>query len=232
MISQPIIQQVAFLSLLQLLAFTRSNVHKSDKIQSPASRQETEVLPNWSFCRPLSLVLQNIFNWDIPKPPACVFMKQERYLQPQYLLCTAVMGGSYGLRAQSVKQVFIFVCAADLDVRSWVCCKGVKGVEFLNPDLFYYGWWKFFLNSQSWFLKFSIFAEPNQDNDMHIKIFPHMIEHLGNSLPHSNQDAERFTSVAHWSSPASFPRTLSLYIGPGEREGFVLGKRECAGCQI
>lgn len=38
-----------------------------------------------------------------------------------------------------MKQSFIFVSAADLDVQSWVCCKGVKGVEFLNPDMFYCG---------------------------------------------------------------------------------------------
>lgn len=31
-----------------------------------------------------------------------------------------------------MKQGFIFVSAADLDVQFWVCCKGVKGVEFLN----------------------------------------------------------------------------------------------------
>lgn len=39
-----------------------------------------------------------------------------------------------------MKQGFIFVSAADLDVQFWVCRKGVKGVEFLNPDLLYYGW--------------------------------------------------------------------------------------------
>jgi len=35
-----------------------------------------EVLPIDS-CRPPSLVLHNIFNWDIPKPPAHVFMKEK-----------------------------------------------------------------------------------------------------------------------------------------------------------
>ena len=51
------------------------------------------------------------------------------------------------------------------------------------------------------------FGELDQDNAMHIKIFPQMNEHFGNSLPHSNQDAERFTSIAQWSSPASLART-------------------------
>lgn len=56
---------------------------------------------------------------------------------------------------------------------------------------------KVFLLFSVLFLKFTLFGELDQDNVMHIKIFPQMTERSQNALPHSNQDAERFTSVAH-----------------------------------
>lgn len=78
---------------------------------------------------------------------------------------------------------------------------------------------KVFLLFSVLFLKFTLFGELDQDNAMHIKIFLQMTEHFQNTLPHSNQDAERFTSVAHWSFPASFARTCLLYIYIGWTEG-------------
>lgn len=76
-------QSEAFLSVTQLLVHMMPKVYKFERIQSPTSRQEivllmatNKVLPS-DACRPFSLVSHNIFNWDIPKPPARVYEGEE-----------------------------------------------------------------------------------------------------------------------------------------------------------